>query len=47
MCEFQKYDLKNPLPICDYTKELCTLCVFGNKKTYYEVEQAAKERESK
>ena len=45
MCEFQKYDYKNPLPICEYSKAPCTLCIWGNMKTYHEAEKALKERE--
>lgn len=46
MCEFQKYDYKNPLPICEYTKELCMYCLLGNMKTYYQAKEALKEREN-
>ena len=46
MREYQKYDLENPLPVCDYTKELCTLCILGNMGTYNEARKAEKERES-
>lgn len=35
MCEFQRV-FPNRLPICDYTKDLCTFCVCGNCKTYNE-----------
>lgn len=47
MCEFQKIDfenVKNSLPMCDFTKKECTLCVFGNAKTYSE---AVKQRGGK
>ena len=46
MCEYQKYDLEDPLPICTYTQELCTLCILGNMGTYNEVRKAEKESES-
>lgn len=44
MCEFQRInnspDGKELPPMCDYTKDYCTLCVLGNAKTYNEaVEQ--------
>lgn len=44
MCEFQKI-LPNKiingiefaqLPICEYTKDICTYCVCGNSNTYNE-----------
>lgn len=35
MCEFQRIK-ENELPICDYTKNLCTFCVLGNANTYKE-----------
>ena len=35
MCEFQRV-FSNKLPVCDYTKDLCTFCVCGNSKTYNE-----------
>lgn len=40
MCEFQRIsnspDGKEQPPMCDYTKDYCTLCVLGNAKTYNE-----------
>lgn len=40
MCEFQRIkitpEVKELLPMCDYTKDYCTLCVLGNSKTYNE-----------
>ena len=39
MCPFQKINFelnKKSLPMCDYTKKECTLCVMGNAKTYNE-----------
>ena len=38
MCEYQKF--QGELPICDYTKQPCTLCVMGNKNTYEEAERS-------
>lgn len=35
MCEFARI-FPNELPECTYTKQVCTLCVFGNAKTYNE-----------
>lgn len=32
MCEFQIY--KGEILYCEYTEDVCTLCVFGNKETY-------------
>lgn len=46
MCEYQKYDLENPLPICTYTQELCTLCIWGNMGTYNEARKAEKEQKN-
>lgn len=41
MCEFQRYTFDSPLPLmCDYTKKVCTLCVWGNMKTYEEAIKA-------
>ena len=37
MCEYQRVK-ENELPMCDYTKSLCTFCVLGNAKTYKEAE---------
>lgn len=37
MCEYQRIK-ENELPMCDYTKSLCTLCVLGNRKTYEEAQ---------
>lgn len=38
MCEYQRID-ENELPMCEYTKELCTYCVLGNGKTYEKTER--------
>lgn len=44
MCEFQRMppnkvingvEVKQ-LPVCEYTKDICTYCVLGNSKTYNE-----------
>lgn len=32
MCKFQIY--KEEIPYCEYTEDVCTLCVLGNKETY-------------
>ena len=39
MCEFQRVK-ENELPMCVYTKSLCTLCVLGNGNTYNEAVKA-------
>lgn len=39
MCEYQRI-VDNNLPICDYTKKPCTLCVLGNCNTYNEAEKS-------
>lgn len=39
MCEYQRIE-ENKLPMCEYTKELCTYCVLGNRNTYEEAEKA-------
>ena len=41
MCEFQRVK-ENELPMCDYTKSPCTLCVIGNGNTYKEAVKAEK-----
>lgn len=46
MCPFQRVNFepfKASLPMCDYTKDLCTFCVHGNQKTYNE---AIKQKEN-
>lgn len=37
MCQYQIFK-GNDLPVCEYTKTLCTLCVLGNCNTYKEAE---------
>ena len=46
MCEYQRIDhySKSDLPICDYTKELCTFCVYGNFNTYNKAKEAEGEK---
>lgn len=39
MCEYQIVEENKP-PMCEYTKEPCTLCVLGNGNTYKEAEKA-------
>lgn len=36
-----KYAIVNEgkMPICEYTKRMCTLCVLGNGNTYKEAEE--------
>ncbi|MBQ8766076.1 MAG: hypothetical protein IJZ16_04670 [Clostridia bacterium] len=45
MCEFQRIPpsrvvdgetVAKSLPICEYTKSLCTYCICGNSNTYNE-----------
>lgn len=43
MCEYQIFH-ETGLPMCRYTKSLCTLCVLGNGKTYEEAVKAEKEQ---
>jgi hypothetical protein len=38
MCEYQRIK-DDQLPMCEYTKTLCTLCVLGNGNTYKEAEK--------
>ena len=37
MCEYQRFQEGNLL-ICEYTNELCTLCVLGNSETFKRAE---------
>lgn len=48
MCPYQRIDhhSKSILPICEYTKELCTYCVYGNFDNYNKA-QEAKNKEKK
>ena len=36
MCPYVKFNPDNPnqIPICEYLKGFCTLCVLGNRKTF-------------
>ena len=43
MCEFQRIE-PNKLPICEYTEEICTYCVYGNEKTYNEAIKAKEQK---
>ena len=38
MCPYIKFntDNLNQIPICEYLKDFCTLCVLGNAKTLNE-----------
>ena len=48
MCEFQIIPQNKvingvevaQLPICEYTNDICTYCVFGNQKTYNEAKRS-------
>ena len=41
MCEYARHPMDMfGMPTCEYTKELCTLCVMGNAKTYKEAKEA-------
>ena len=44
MCEFMIVYGGDKMPKCDYTKELCTFCVFGNAITYKEAKEAEKRK---
>lgn len=47
MCEYARHPMDMfGMPICEHTKELCTLCVMGNAKTYKEAKEAER-KESK
>ena len=39
MCDFMIVYGGDKLPKCDYTQDLCTLCVLGNQQTYKEAMQ--------
>lgn len=39
MCKYQIFPYGD-MPICEYTKKTCTICVLGNNKTYEEAEKA-------
>ena len=39
MCEYQRIEENKP-PMCEHTKDLCTYCVLGNRKTYEEAERS-------
>ena len=38
MCEYQRINEKGT-PMCEHTKNLCTLCVLGNGNIYKEAEK--------
>lgn len=42
MCEYQRVD-EGKLPMCEYTKKECTLCVLGNARTYEEAKRKENE----
>ena len=42
MCEYCVIP-ENGLPMCEHTKELCTLCVLGNRKTYEKAKMDGKD----
>ena len=45
MCEYQRinHNSKCALPMCDYTKKLCTYCVCGNFDIYKKAQKAQEE----
>jgi hypothetical protein len=43
MCKYQIFN-EGEMPMCEYTKTECTLCVLGNGNTYKEAEKALTER---
>lgn len=45
MCSYQRIEENKP-PICEYTKDFCTLCVLGNGNTYEEAERSKKDENS-
>ena len=45
MCEYQRINGEETLPICDVDNKICTLCVLGNAKTYNEAKKKEKENE--
>lgn len=38
MCPYMIY-YQGKLPVCEPKKELCTMCVIGNKKTFEEIQK--------
>lgn len=45
MCEYQRtpplsLGKSSGMPICEYTKELCTFCVYGNMNTFLKAKEA-------
>ena len=38
MCPYMIY-YQGELPVCEPKKELCTMCVIGNKKTFEEIQK--------
>lgn len=43
MCEYARYPVntcETETPVCEHTKQRCTLCVMGNAKTYKEAKKA-------
>ena len=45
MCQYQKtpppsFGKSAGMPICEYTNELCTFCIYGNADTYLKAEAA-------
>jgi hypothetical protein len=41
MCKYQIF-FDGEIPMCEYTKKPCTICVLGNSKTYEEAEAKMK-----
>lgn len=41
MCQYARFE-EGKMPICDYTKQPCTLCVMGNMNTLKEAERSKK-----
>ena len=46
MCKYQTIN-ESGIRMCEYTKKLCTLCVFGNGKTYEEAEKEEQKENEK
>lgn len=45
MCQYQitpplSLGKSSGIPICEYTKEFCTFCVYGNADTYLKAKKA-------
>lgn len=46
MCPYIRFDVKREsrIPICEPLNELCTMCVFGNRKQMIRAEKKKREK---